>query len=212
MSIFRKKQKWQELPLDEIRKRTKLLVIDDTEFYYLPLFKRDGYNIEKWDDVVDLAKLERGEFDIILLDIQGVGKEISPNDQGFGVLLHLRKVSPAQILIAYSNADWSVKYQEFFNMADAVIYKQKDYVEFKRTVDELLKERFSLGFYINRVVKLTEQYLTDTDKIRDLTANAILSRSTKKLERYLQNSIESKDTVNLVLQVVSIGLGIAALL
>src|SRR5438552_3980352 len=58
---------------------------------------------------------------------------------------------PAQIVVAYSNAEWPVKYQPFFEMADAVLPKTGDYVEFKRTVDDLLQQRFALGFYLSRV-------------------------------------------------------------
>src|SRR5258706_2594560 len=98
--------KWPELSIDESRKRARILVIDDQKFAYLELFKRDGYNIDKWEDVTDLQKLESGYYDVILLDIQGVARDIS-SDQRLGLLKHLHKVSPAQIVIAYSNADWS---------------------------------------------------------------------------------------------------------
>jgi CheY-like chemotaxis protein len=48
-------------------------VIDDQDFPYKELFERDGYTVTKWDDVHDLAQLESGEFDLILLDLLGVG-------------------------------------------------------------------------------------------------------------------------------------------
>jgi hypothetical protein len=35
--------KWPELPLEDIQKRARILVIDDSEFFYLGLFKKDGY-------------------------------------------------------------------------------------------------------------------------------------------------------------------------
>jgi hypothetical protein len=79
-----KKQTWPETPFEEIKKRARLLVIDDDVFAYCELFKRDGYAIDQWSDVEDLNKLENGIFDLILLDIQGVGKTISPSEQGLG--------------------------------------------------------------------------------------------------------------------------------
>ena len=63
---FFKKNKWPNLPWDEIKKRSKILVIDDNEFYYKQLFTKDGYTIEQWHDVEDLSKLEYGHFDLIL--------------------------------------------------------------------------------------------------------------------------------------------------
>lgn len=205
-----KKKYWPILPIDEIRKRSRLLVIDDQEFFYLTLFQKDGYSIEKWDDIKDLTKLESGDFDIILLDIQGVGKELT-KDQGFGILKHLRKSCPAQIIIAYSNADWSVKYQEFFKMADAILYKQQDYVDFKRTVDALLQERFSLGFYVDRIAKLVMPHISEPENLKKLVQKAILDKSPNKLQQYLDSVLENKETIKMVLQIVTSAIQIAAI-
>lgn len=119
----------------EVVRRARILVIDDGAFPYKQLFERDGYTIQQWPDVTDLPALETGEFDLILLDLVGVGLAESA-DEGFGLLRHIRQTSSAQIVIAYSNADLSLKYQPFFRDADAVLHMTKtDYVEFKRTVD-----------------------------------------------------------------------------
>ena len=210
MLPFFKKKKWPRLELDEIRKRSRILVIDDNDFVYQALFKNDGYTIEKWNDVDDLPKLEEGYFDIILLDIQGVGNEYS-NEQGLGILKHLHKVCPSQIVIAYSNADFSLKYQDFFKMADAVLAKADDYVQFKRTVDRLLGQRFSLGFYVNRIEKLLSPYANDAEKIKKLSEKAILQNNPELLKGYLDQKVDSKDIINVALQVVQIAIGVASL-
>jgi len=67
LSFFRRSSAaWPDVPIDEIRKRARIVVIDDTDFLYLQLFKRDGYTVDKWDDVMELQKLESGYYDIIL--------------------------------------------------------------------------------------------------------------------------------------------------
>lgn len=210
MIPFISQKKWPKLDLDEIRKRARILVIDDNDFAYKTLFENDGYTIEKWDDVDDLPKLEKGYFDIILLDIQGVGKVYS-KEQGLGVLKHLHEVCPSQIVIAYSNADFSLKYQDFFKMADAVLAKADDYVQFKRTVDKLLGQRFSLGFYVNRIEKLLSPYANDAEKIRKLSEKSILKNNPELLKGYLDQQVDNKEIVNIALQVVQIAIGIAAL-
>lgn len=207
---FRKKQKWPELSLEEIRKRARILVIDDNDFVYKSLFEKDGYNIDKWDDVEDLQKLESGYFDIVLLDIQGVGKKIS-NEQGLGVLKHLRNACPSQIIMAYSNADFSLKYQEFFNLANATLSKSDDYVQFKRKLDGLLKDRFSLGFYINHVVNIARPHTNEIQKLKNFTEEALLAKDTDKLEKFLAQRIDNKDIIMLILQLVQIGIGISSL-
>lgn len=206
-----KKNKWPHLTLDEILKRSRILVIDDSEFVYLKLFKKDGYNIEKWNDINNLQKLEQGFFDIVLLDIHGVGREQS-QEEGFGILKHLQQVSPAQIVIAYSEADYSLKFHEFFQRADAVLAKSSDYVEFKRTVDTLLSKRFSLGFYLDRIVNISRPYVTDPEKVKELATNAIFGHDDpNKLEFYLRDHIDNKKNIALILQIVQVAIGIAAL-
>lgn len=180
---FRKR--WPQVPFDEIRKRARLLVIDDQEFPYKILFERDGYTLEKWADVDALSRLEEGAFDLILLDLQGVGGQESI-EQGFGVLKHLRNRSPAQIIVAYSNADWGLQYQEFFRLADAVLPKSADYVDFKRRVDELLRDRFSLGFYLSRITSEAKKLDLPEPELTDVATKAILARNPTKFRDCLR--------------------------
>lgn len=208
--MFRRSYPWPEPSADDIRKRSRILVIDDGDFPYLKLFRRDGYTIEKWPDVKDLPSLENGEFDVILLDLQGVGKSLSA-DQGPGVLGHIRQVNPAQIVVAYSNAEWSLDYQQFFESADAVLHKSKDdYVQFKRTVDGLLEDRFDLGFYLDRVGREVSETPVGTE-IVERARKAILQRNPASLKRYLHIHLEDAVTIDRVLAVVGVAIEAAQL-
>lgn len=206
-----RKKRWPDLPFDEIKKRAQILVIDDADFVYGPLFDRDGYRLDKWDDVEDLSKLEDGYYDLLLLDIQGVGRELS-QEQGLGVLRHIRAVNPAHLIIAYSNADWSLRYQEFFRMADATLAKGADYVEFKRTVDSLLKQRFSLGFYLDKIVLALGDEVSDPRRMRALAEKAILRGSTRSFEKALKGGVEKTELVTIVLSIVKSAIALAAVL
>lgn len=115
-----KRNVWPELSLAEIVKRSRILVVDDQDFPYKELFERDGYQIEKRNDVERMADLEQGAFDLVLLDLHGVGQTQS-TEEGLGLLKHVRTANPAQLVIAYSNADWSLRFQPFFELADAVL-------------------------------------------------------------------------------------------
>lgn len=200
---------WPALPFDEIKKRARLLVIDDQEFAYLKLFKVDGYTFDKWKDVDDLPKLENGYYDIVLLDIHGVGLAQSA-EQGFGILKHLRKVSPAQIVVAYSNSDWSLKYQEFFDLADRKLAKGQDYVDFKRVVDELLRERFALSFYLKRIDGVLKGRVPDEAEARLIAERAILSRKPTKLHQYLNPAVDA-DLLQTAMAVAQTAIAIAEL-
>ena len=195
--------KWPTVSPDEIKKRARILVIDDSDFPYLILFKKDGYVIEKWNDVDDLPKLEAGYYDVILLDIQNVGRAHS-QEQGLGILKHLHSVNPAQIVVAFSNADWSLKYHEFFLLADASLAKTEDYFQFKRTVDRLLQDRFSLQFYVDRICRLAGKNIQDDPKLRKLAEAAIRRGATAKLERYLKSISDNPDVISLSIKVAKV--------
>lgn len=208
--MFFDKPTWPDISFEEIKKRARLLVIDDSEFPYQALFERDGYTIEKWSDVTDLPKLESGYYDVLLLDLQGVGKQQSA-EQGLGILRHLRRSVPAQVIIAYSSADWPLKYQEFFLLADATLSKSSDYVDFKRKADELLQKRFSLGFYLGRVRTLLGKTIEETDKLENLVQDSILLGSSTKLQKFLNSRVADPQVISAVLSVVQTAVGIASL-
>lgn len=202
--FWRRSDAWPSLSLEEIRKRARLLVIDDEEFVYKSLFENDGYVIDKWNDVENLSKLEDNYFDIILLDVQGVGSALSA-DQGLGILQHIRERAPAQIVIAFSNADFSLKYQTFFERADAVLSKGADYVEFKRKVDGLLVQRFSLGFYVNRISAAIGNHIEDQERLERETRKAILRNRPSDFRKFLLDKITDPKTLDIAVAVVEVG-------
>lgn len=177
----------------------------------MPLFRRDGYNVEKQNDVKQLAALETGEFDVILLDLVGVGTKQS-DQQGLGILQHIRSTNPAQIVVAYSNAEWSLEYTPFFDQADAVLHKTRaDYYEFKRTVDGLLDQRFSLGFYVNRAMNELGERGANAPKAQKKITAALKKRDTTRLKSYLNSHVDDAVTVDRVIQVVQVGITAAQL-
>lgn len=146
-----KGMRYSDAPFDVIIQRARILVVDDQEFPYLKLFRRDGYSVEKWNDVTQLSKIESGFYDLLLLDLQGVGRSVAGADEGLGVLKHIKSVRPFQLVLAYSNAEFQLRYQPFFKSADGVLSKTADYTEFKQQVDSLLRDHFSAGFQMRRI-------------------------------------------------------------
>lgn len=211
MLTLRPLPQWPTPNHAEIVRRSRVLVIDDGDFPYLKLFKRDGYTLEQWTDVTDLTALENDKYDVILLDLRGVGAAES-SKEGFGILEHIRKTAPAQIVVAYSNEDLSLEYQHFFRSADAVLHKTKtDYVEFKRTVDRLLDQRYSLGFYLDRIdVELSDQPAAAA-KARRKAEIAIRRGNSRSLQSYMAKKVDDAVTVDRVLAIVGIAISAAGL-
>lgn len=204
MKLWKHTQTWPRFTHEEILKRARLLVIDDSDFPLIKSFRKDGYTITKQNDVKELAQLETDAFDLILLDLEGVGTSLS-EDQGFGILRHIRETNPTQLVIAYSNQEWSLEYQHFFEEADAALPKTKtDYYEFKRTVDRLLDRRFSLDYYVERAEEELEEYKAAVPKAPKKIRAAILTGRGSKLNEYLQDRVEDKNVINTVMQITQI--------
>lgn len=198
------KHSWPELSWEEIKRRARLLVIDDTEFSYTELFRRDGYTIEQWRDVEDLSELEGGNYDIIMLDIRGVGETIS-KEEGLGVLKYIRQVCPAQFVIAYSASDYDLSQHEFFRLADAVMPKSADYVDFKKEVDKLLHKRFSVDYYVKRI--LTEVGNRNYEKI---IRRAIKRQNADLFIRKIERKIDDQQIIELVIKLLNMAISIYA--
>jgi CheY-like chemotaxis protein len=207
--MFDKRAPWPRPTFEEIRKRARILVIDDQDFPYQPLFARDDYNLTKKDDVTNLSELEDGSYDLILLDLQGVGTKESA-DEGLGILRHLREVRPAQMVIAYSEAMFSLEAQPFFKVADGVLQKSADYLTFKAKVDELLRARFSLGFYVQRITDESALPEKERTQLRRLAEEAILTGKIGKLTKFLRHNVDEK-TIGRILMIIDVAMLVASI-
>ena len=65
-----------QIDTEELRRRIRIVVIDDEDSFPVSLFQSEGYAIDKWDKVIDYGKIESGFYDIIVLDIKGVAQHI----------------------------------------------------------------------------------------------------------------------------------------
>jgi CheY-like chemotaxis protein len=200
-----------EIPLKEIISRVRILVIDDQEFPYVKLFKRDGYSVDKWRDVTRLVEIEQGDYDLILLDLQGVGSAISVSEQGLGVLRHIKKVRPTQLVIAYSNAEFPLQYQPFFDLADGVLQKSADYVDFKRKVNDLLQSHFSAGFHIRQIEHEFSLAGLPPGRGATLARRALRTHDTENLHKYLTKKLDDPVTIDRIIAIAQLAIGVASI-
>jgi hypothetical protein len=182
---------------------SKLLVIDDQEFDYLPLFQNEGYTVVKWDDVPNLQRLETSEFHVVLLDLKGVGRQFS-SAEGAGIIHHIRETNPAQIIIAYTSARHTFAHQHFIDKADYRIPKSEDFAVFKRRVDEGLERRFSEDFYLSRIDELLLGAGVRQGTLHRRVRKAIWTKDATQLRQWLLGHSVDPHTIDRVLAVCSI--------
>ena len=157
------------LTLSELVRRTRILVIDDrkTEFPF-PFFEKEGYSITYWKDVEDVTKLESGYFDIIVLDINGVGRKLDPDAEGAGVLRHLKERNPSQIIVAYSGQSHDPAKIQFFTLADQFVPKPTSALTWKEILDNLIREKVSVSHYWSAARRMLKSQGKSDMQIREL--------------------------------------------
>ena len=130
-------------PFDELRRRTRILVIDDDESSFpFKQLKDEGYAIDHWPKVQSLTQLEQGTYDIVVLDIHGVGQEYSADD-GLGILEHIKERNPSQLVVAFSGHTFDLAKNRFFRLADDVLGKPVDATKCKRVIDDLIASKMT---------------------------------------------------------------------
>jgi DNA-binding NtrC family response regulator len=213
MSLFKKKISKIALPsVDVLRKRTRILVIDDDENSFpFELMRNEGYAIDYWPKVQNLGKLEGGEYDIIVLDIGGVAKEYTHED-GLGILEHLKDANPAQIVVAFSGQTFDLSKNRFWRLADDSLSKPVDATRCKRMLDSLIENKMTLSHYWEAVINvLKREQVSDRNiaQIEDKLARALESKDTGRICDVLRSACTKAD---LALRLASVGMKMAALL
>lgn len=194
-----------EPDIEVLRRKARLLVIDDHAFPHARLFKRDGYHFERWPEIKNLTQLTDGHFDLILLDLQGVGLNESPDLQGLGILDHVKRSNPAQIVVAYSAQTQRLSANTYLELADSVIDKDASYVTYKDLVDTLLLRRATPGYFIEVMNRVLGPDAALVPRAVPKALRVLRGGSPQSLSRYLTGHLPEAEQVDRILTIVSIG-------
>lgn len=196
--------------IDVVRAKSRVLVIDDQAFPVQRNFTRDGYHFERWPSIKNLSQVTDGHWDLILLDIQGVGVIESPDLQGLGILKHIKRSNPAQAVIVYSAQPQKVSSSEYLLLADAVLDKGMSYLEYKDKVDELLLRHATPGYFIAAMNRELGENAAFVPKAVPKTLRAFRTRDPEPLRRYLNTYLNDEETVKTLVHVVNVGIRVVA--
>ncbi|MCA1710625.1 MAG: hypothetical protein LC789_02870 [Actinobacteria bacterium] len=191
--------------IETVRKEARVLVIDDHVFPALATFERDGYHFERWSAIKNLSQLTDGHYQLILLDVNGVGLKESPDLQGLGILNHIKVTNPAQPVIVYSSKPQAITSNEYIRLADAVLDKGMSYVNYKEVVDELLLRRATPGYFIAAMNRTLAEDAALAPKAVDKALKAFRQGSTAGLASYLSKALSDPKKVDKVVTIVGVG-------
>ncbi len=201
----RKEKRISEIPYEQFEKikfKARIAVVDDEEVPLIEKLQKDGYNITKYPDIDEIDSFIRKKYHVLVLDIQGVGKNIAGKKEGWGILSYLKNEYPHLVIIVFTGADWSLtKVKEIADLADFVIGKDLEYLDFKAKLDAAIKKAFSPKFHFEIEKNLIINEITNAESLNKIKEIIDLygqdkNKAMKKLDKVTDNSkvIESVDT------------------
>lgn len=140
ISIF-KKNTLEDIKLTNFdtskRLNYKILCIDDQEFSKEENLRRNNFNIRTVNDIDNIEFVS--EYDIIICDIQGVGKKLGSEYEGAHLIAEIKKRFPLKKVIAYSGQTFNTSYNSYFQLADLTLNKDTDLEDWIDYLDDLIK-------------------------------------------------------------------------
>lgn len=86
----------------ELRSAIKIGVIDDEKFVAFGSLKSHGYDVAELPDITRIDEV--ADFDIVLCDLMGVGKNFDATAGGGSIIREIKKNYPVKFVIAYTGA------------------------------------------------------------------------------------------------------------
>lgn len=125
------------LSAGEMRKKTRIAVIDDEVFLKRNTLIQHDFQIKEVGDLKDIGAIET--YPIILCDIKGVGTYFKSQYEGGHLIEEINKFYPNKVIIAYTGERFDPTYNRFFQIADRSIRKDADDDEWIHVLDDSLK-------------------------------------------------------------------------
>lgn len=195
-NFFPKKEPLSSLTenqFDKAKFKARIAFVDDEEIANVERLRKDGYNIVHFSDIDNIDDFVRREYHVIILDIQGVGKNLTPNKEGWGILKYLKEEHPHIVVIMFTGADWSItQYHTLANKADDFIGKDLEFLDFKSKLDSGIRKAFSMEYHFEvEKAKLTSKLnkSTSISELKKIIENygANETKAISKAKKYIKD-------------------------
>lgn len=183
---------------DEMKKSFKTIVIDDDNRPYVKELKREGFQVTREADLTKYADVDEFQYEVVLLDIQGVGAKVGADD-GLAILASLKGQSPSQIVLVYSSREFGIDVVGKAKLADEVIPKtsSNDYPAFRSALERHYARLLDPALYIPSDAQLNSRHRRRLERwILDNLAGRQVPRS--KVSRVLSAKSLTPDSRMLV--------------
>ncbi|WP_335976411.1 hypothetical protein [Gaetbulibacter jejuensis] len=192
---------------DKLKFKARVAFVDDEEIAHVDRLKDDGYNIHTLSDIDNIDDFIRRKYHVVVLDIQGIGQNISPDSEGWGILRYLKKECPNLVVIMYTGAEWSItKYKEDADLADDFIGKDMEFLDFKYQLDSGIKKAFSPEYHFEIEKKKISKHVANASTVNQI--KAILEnygndeKTAKKMIKKITSNPAVLDSVDTFLSII----------
>lgn len=169
-------------------KKLRVLFVDDEVLEISNALKREGYDVEHWRDVENLDQLCDGRYQVILLDVRGIGEKYGGN--GLDVLKYVANHNPLVYTCIFSakpftgeEAETIRKYAGRSITKDCTLYELIEILEtYASSLNEkkilgILESKFRLGWYdkwqLKRGQQLSQGRLAKISRASNIGVEAI---------------------------------------
>lgn len=118
------------------REEVKILLIDNEPFPNLDRLQRNDFRIKQAFDIDDISAVN--EYEIVLVDIDGIGLSLSEKYQGAFVIKEIRKKYPHKVVIAYSAKTFDASYNDYLRKADFIFIKNLTTEQWVENLDQAI--------------------------------------------------------------------------
>lgn len=117
-----------------------LFIDDDIELKMAENIKTEWSNTKTIVDSNNIKQLEIRNADVIFVDIQGVGKVLGFNDEGFGLAKAIKETYPKKKVVIYSATKKNDIYHDALQVCDKVLKKDANLYEFNNLIEKYYEE------------------------------------------------------------------------
>ena len=187
--LFRKEDnsivELSDVDFEKSKFKARIALIDDEEIQHVKRLQKDGYNIVDYPDIDNIDDFIRKKYHVVILDIQGIGKDLAGQNGGWGLLKYLKAECPHIIVLMFTGADWSItKYKPLVDLADDFLGKDLEFLDFKSKLDSAIRKAFSPKFHFEIEKKKLLKELANADTLNKI--ESIIFQHGRKREKALK--------------------------
>ena len=177
----------------------KILCIDDQGFSKEDNLRRNNFNITTVNDIDKIDFVS--EYDIVICDIQGVGRKLGSEYEGAHLISEIKKRFPLKKVIAYSGQTFNTNYNYYFQLADLTLNKDTDLDDWIDYLDDQIKsmiDPYEIWISIRKYLIAKNIPTSTVSNIEQDYINATIKKDTSKItqsKNFKQISPEIKGVI-----------------